>query len=74
MSADAETLQLRIDQLDKDIASGTLIVRHGETMRQARSLSEMRQIRADLQEQLDGLTSPTRRRRVRYLYQSGKGL
>jgi len=69
---EAETIAAQITQLDADIASGSLIVRHGDTLRQARTLAEMKQIRSDLQARLDALT--TKRRRVGYLRQSGKGL
>lgn len=71
--ASASTIQTRIDAIEKALATGVLTVRHGETTTTYRSLEEMLKIRADLEDQL-AIANGTTRRRLRYVYQSGKGL
>lgn len=71
--ATLETLQARLESLDAAIASGVLTVRHGETTTTFRSMAELLQARAHIQSQIDALQG-TSRTRLRYAYQSGKGL
>lgn len=73
MAADVVTLQARLDAISTAFASGVLIVRHGDTSTQFRNLAEMERIIATLTAQINGL-SATPAKRVRYIYQSGKGL
>lgn len=67
------TLQTRLETLDASIASGVLTVKHGDTLTTFRSMSEMLDARALLVKQI-GILDGTARTRVRYAYQSGKGL
>lgn len=69
---DTATLSARLETLKKARDSGVLQVRHGDTMTTFRSLSELESIIADLEGQISGASTP--RRRIRYLFQSGKGL
>ena len=62
--------QTQIDALKTAMASGVLTVRHGETTTTFRSLAEM-QKQLSLMEAEVGTATRTR---VRYLYQSDKGL
>ena len=66
--------QARLDGLLKARDSGVLMVRHGETSTQFRSLSEILQAIVTLQGEIDDLAGTTSTRRVRYTFQSGKGL
>lgn len=63
-------LQARLTSIKKARDSGVLLVRHGETTTQFRSLREMDKIIAELEGEISGATP----RRVRYMYQKGKGL
>lgn len=65
-------LNVRIVELTKARDSGALIVRHGETSVQYRSLEEIERIIGLLQGQIDG--NGVALSRVRYPFQSGKGL
>jgi hypothetical protein len=47
MSTLAE-LQAQLDGIDRAIASGTLTVKHGDTMHTARSMAELLQARAHI--------------------------
>lgn len=67
-------IQARLASLKKARDTGALIVRHGDTLTQFRTLAEMNAIIAELEGDILGLTTTTPRRKVRYLYQSGKGL
>ncbi len=68
-------LQARLEALDAAIASGVLTVKHGETLTTFRSMKEMLQARDLLLGQIDDLDpTTTTRTRIRYAYQSGKGL
>lgn len=71
--ADATEIQGRIDAIQSARDSGALIVRHGDTSTQFRSLAEMDRIIADLQSQLDRANGVTRKR-VKYIAQCSKGL
>jgi hypothetical protein len=62
----------RIAELKAARASGALIVRHGDTTVQYRSLSEIDKILGSLEDSLVPVT--TARTRLKYLFQSGKGL
>lgn len=62
----------RLAALKKARDSGALIVKHGETMTTFRSLSEIERIIAELESEIAGLVTP--QRRIRYIFQSGKGL
>ena len=66
-----DAINSQITALKKARASGALIVRHGETSVQYRSLSEIDQIIGTLEDSLNESTTKTR---VRYPFQSGKGL
>lgn len=65
-------LSLRLVELRKARDSGVLTVRHGETLTTFRTLAEIDSIIADLEGEIAASTAP--RRRIRYLFQSGKGL
>jgi hypothetical protein len=67
-------LESRIREIRAARDSGVLIVGHGDTRTQFRSLAEMNAIIADLEKQLDEATSTTPRKRVSYLEQRCKGL
>ena len=71
--ASLATLQARLEALDAAIASGVLTVKHGETLTTFRSMSEMLQARNLLLAQI-AAAGGTTKTRVRYLYQSDKGL
>lgn len=62
--------QAQIDALKKAMASGVLEVRHGETLTRFRSLAEMEKQLSRMEGAVNGGT----RTRIRYPYQSGKGL
>ncbi len=68
-----EELQARIGALRKARDTGVLIVRHGETSTQFRSLAEIDSILADLEAQLAAAQGDVRSR-VRYVRQDTKGL
>jgi hypothetical protein len=70
---DVTALQTRLDALKKARASGVLTVRHGDTQTTFRSLDEIDRIIASLEAEIAS-ASGTPRRRVRYIYQAGKGL
>lgn len=67
------TLQARLEALDAAIASGVLIVRHGDTMTTFRSMDDLLKARGLLVAQI-AAAGGTTRTRVRYFYQSDKGL
>lgn len=71
--ASLATLQARLEALDAAIASGVLMVRHGETSTTFRSMKDLLAARAEIQKQIDILQG-TARTRIRYAYQSDKGL
>lgn len=71
--ASLATLQARLEQLEASIASGVLTVRHGETSTTFRSMSEMLKAKELLEGQIADAEG-TKRTRIRYAYQSGKGL
>jgi hypothetical protein len=62
--------QAQIDALKTSIASGVLTVRHGEKTVTYRSLAEMQELLSRMEADVAGGT----RRRLRYLWQSDKGL
>jgi hypothetical protein len=67
--------QARLAALKKARDSGVLSVRHGEDGTTFRSLAELNSIISALESEISGLVDTTAApRRVRYLYQSGKGL
>lgn len=72
MASSAE-LQARLETLKKARDSGALNVRHGDQSVTYRSLSEMERIISELEGEIAALAG-TRRRKIRYTYQSGKGL
>ncbi|TIN41382.1 MAG: hypothetical protein E5Y10_22845 [Mesorhizobium sp.] len=59
--------------LKKARNTGVLTVKHGETLTTFRSLAEIKAIIADLEKDL-AAANGTSKRRLRYMYQSGKGL
>jgi hypothetical protein len=71
--ATAQQIQARIEAIRAARDSGVLLVRHGDTSTQFRTLDEMNAIIASLQTQLDALNGQ-KRRRVHYVIQCGKGL
>ncbi|MGR9252730.1 phage head-tail joining protein [Rhizobium leguminosarum] len=73
MADTVETLTARRVAIVKARDSGVLTVKHGDEMTTFRSLSEMNRIVANLDAQIAALQG-TQKKRVRYAYQSGKGL
>jgi len=73
MADTVETLTARRTTIIKARDSGVLTVEHGETRTTFRTLAEMNRIIHDLDAQIDALNG-TRKKRIRYAYQSGKGL
>jgi hypothetical protein len=71
--ADAVAIQARIDELDTAIASGVLVIRHGNDQTTFRSLAEMERIRATLQSELRAANATPRRQRFHRIYQVSKG-
>lgn len=70
--ADLATLQARLEAIQASRDAGVLMVRHGDTSTQFRSLAEMNQIISDLKRQIDKL-SGTSRSKVNYIEQHEKG-
>ncbi len=66
-------LESRLAAIRKAYHSGVLTVTHGDTTTTYRSLEAMERIMARLEGEIGGLAGTTRRR-VRYLYQTDKGL
>lgn len=73
MADTIESLNARRAQIVKARDSGVLVIRHGDEQTTFRSLSEMDRIIAGLDQQIGALQG-VKRKRVRYAYQSGKGL
>jgi len=73
MADTVETLTARRTTIVKVRDSGVLTVEHGETRTTFRTLAEMNRIIDNLDAQIDALNG-TRKKRIRYAYQSGKGL
>jgi len=73
MAETAEQVQAKITAIRNARDSGVLLVRHGDTQTQFRSLAEMNSIIADLEGQLSTLQGKARRR-VSYIRQNCKGL
>lgn len=73
MADTVETLTARRTAIVKARDSGVLRVKHGDEETTFRSLSEMNRIVANLDQQIAALNG-TQKTRVRYAYQSGKGL
>lgn len=71
--ASLATLQARLEALDEAIASGVLTFKHGETLTTFRSMDDMLKARNLLLAQIATAGGVTKTR-VRYLYQSDKGL
>lgn len=65
-------LEARVAALRKARDSGVLIVRHGDTSTQFRSLSELEKILGSLEGELAALMG-TKRKSVRYIRQDRKG-
>lgn len=70
---DSATITTRLEALKKARDTGVLTVKHGETQTTFRSLAEIERIIAQLEGDL-ATVNGTARRRIRYMYQSGKGL
>lgn len=66
-------LESRLAAIRKAYHSGVLTVTHGDTTTSYRSIEAMERIMSRLENEIAGLAG-TPRRRVRYLYQSDKGL
>ena len=71
--ATLEQLQARLEALDVAIASGVLRVEHNGRSVTYQSLADLLRARALVESQIAELNG-TSRRRVRYAYQSDKGL
>lgn len=66
-------VEARIITLRNARDSGVLLVRHGDTSTQFRSLKELNEILADLEAWLAAQAGVPRRNRVSYVSQSDKG-
>lgn len=66
-------LQAQLVRLRKARSSGLRSVQHGDTRTEYKSDAEMAAAIAALEQQISGLEGTTRRR-VRYIYESSKGL
>lgn len=74
MSAESlATLQSRLAAIRKAYHTGVLTVTHGDVTTSYRSLQAMEKIISSLEGEIANVEGRTRRK-VRYLYQSGKGL
>jgi peptidoglycan hydrolase CwlO-like protein len=73
MMTAAATITARIEKLKAARDTGVLTVKHGETLTTFRSLAEIEATIAKLESDL-AAANGTSKRRVRYMYQSGKGL
>ena len=71
--ASLATLQARLEALDAAIASGVLTVKHGDTLTTFRSMSDLLKARELILKQIAAAEGTTRTR-IRYAYQSDKGL
>jgi hypothetical protein len=70
---DSTTITSRLEALKKARDTGVLTVKHGETLTTFRTLAEIEKIIASLEGDL-AAANGTAKRRLRYMYQSGKGL
>jgi hypothetical protein len=70
--ADLVTLQARLEAIQASRDAGVLMVRHGDTSTQFRSLAEMNQIISDLKREIAKLTG-TSRSKVNYIEESHRG-
>jgi hypothetical protein len=68
---DAATLQARLAEAEARLASALISLQHGDTRRQNASLTEQMKMIEYLKGQLAAASGT---HRVRYAYQSGKGL
>ena len=73
MTETVATLQSRLAAIRKAYHSGVLTVTHGDTTTSYRSLPHMERIMARLESEILSGQGQTRRR-VRYLFQTDKGL
>ena len=73
MAETAEQIGLKLIAIKSARDTGVLIVRHGDTSTQFRSLEEMNSIIAILEGQLNEANGTPKRPRVRYVKQSTKG-
>ena len=71
--AELATLQAQLAAIQKARNSGVLTVTHGDTSTTFRSLSDMDKIIGSLKDQISAAGNTTRRK-VRRIYQTGKGL
>jgi len=72
MALSESEIENRITSIRKARDSGVLIVRHGDTSTQFRSLAEMDKIISDLEAELSAAQG-VKKSRVRYLQQCDKG-
>lgn len=72
MALTESQIQARIDAIRKARDSGVLMVRHGDTSTQFRSLAEMDKIISDLEAELAHAQGVVKSR-VKYIRQSDKG-
>ena len=72
MALTAGQIQLRLTEITKARDSGVLMVRHGDTSTQFRSLAEMNNTITTLQRQLDKVNG-VKKSRVNYISQDTKG-
>jgi len=73
MALSESQLEARILALKAARDTGALIVRHGDTSTQFRSLAEMESILASLEAELAGVQGMAPKKRVNYIRQDGKG-
>lgn len=70
---DSATITTRLEKLKAARDTGVLTVKQGENLTTFRSLAEIERTIAQLEADL-AAANGTPKRRVRYMYQSGKGL
>lgn len=73
MALTASQIQARIDALQAARDAGVSSVRHGDTQTTWRSVDELNQIIAALQNQLADATGSRRRAKVNYITQGSRG-
>lgn len=70
---DVSDMTARLEKLKKARDTGVLTVKHGETLTTFRTLAELERIIATLEGDI-AAAGGTAKRRLRYMFQSGKGL
>ncbi|RWQ12352.1 phage head-tail joining protein [Mesorhizobium sp.] len=70
---DSATITIRLEKLKALRDTGVRTVKHGETLVENRPLAEIEKIIGQLEKEL-ATAAGTAKRRLRYMYQIGKGL